>query len=152
MSGIIKNSLLILIPFWIIYIVFYCIDIKYHTIFIMPLLLIIFIYSLLYLSKIIVEEEHKFKKKYHLSTYAYLYYSIIIFLIFSFIFIFIFDSICKNNNYIFNIYINEGATDKFLYFLSSFYYYIKILFPILLVIITLIRRKKFRNKNKKNRR
>ena len=148
MKGIIKNSLLILISFWIIYIPCYYIDYKFKTIFIMPILLCIFIIGLIYLTKLIIRSEHKFKKKYQLSTYSYLYYSVIIFLILSFLFIFIFDFICTKNNYIINIYINEGATDKFLYFMSNFYYYIKILFPLLLVICTLVGRKNFRRRLK----
>lgn len=151
MKGIIKNSLLILIPFWLIYFVFYFIDVKYHTYFIMPIVLIIFIIGLKYIITLIIHEEHRFKKKYHLSTYAYLYYAVIIFLIISFLFMFIFDYICKRTGLVFNIYINEGATDKFLYFMSNFYYYIKILFPIIIVIGSLIGRKKYRLKMKKNR-
>lgn len=151
MKGIVKNSLLILIPFWLIYFVFYFIDVKYHTYFIMPIVLIIFILSLKYIINLIIHDEHKFKKKYHLSTYAYLYYSVIIFLIISFTFMFIFDYLCKSNDLIFNIYINEGATDNFLYFLSNFYYYIKVLFPLIIVIGSLIGRRNFRLKIKKKR-
>ena len=151
MKGIIKNSLLILICFWFIYFVFYFIDVKYHTYFIAPIVLIIFILGLRYLITLIIHEEHKFKKKYNLSTYAYLYYSIIVFLILSFLFMFVFDYLCRKNGLIFNIYINEGDTDKFLYFLSNFYYYIKVLFPLIIVVGSLIGRRSFRLKNKKNR-
>ena len=149
MRGIIKNSLVILICFWMIYFVFYFIDVKLHTVFITPIVFIIFVLSLLYISKNITLEERKFKKKNHLSNTSYLYYSVIIFLIISFLFIFIFDSICKRYGLVFNIYYNEGATNTFLYFLSTFYYYIKILFPILLVVICLIRRYFYRKKIKK---
>ena len=149
MSGIIKNSLIILICFWMIYFVFYFIDVKLHTVFLTPIVFIIFVLSLMYLSKNITLEERKFKKSNHLSNMAYLYYSIIIFLILSFLFIFIFDSIFKATGLVFNIYYNEGATDTFLNFLSTFYYYIKILFPILLVVISLIRRYFYRKKIKK---
>ncbi len=155
MKGIIKNSLLILIPFWLIYFIFYYIDVKYSTYFLFPIVLIIFIYSLLELSKYITINENKFKKKNKLSTYSYLYYSVVIFLIIGFSLIFIFDSICKRSGLFFNIYYNEGATNGYLNFLSTFYYYIKILFPIFLVICTLIYRNKYREclkeKRKNNR-
>jgi hypothetical protein len=155
MLNIIKNSLFILIPFWLIYFLFYYLDIKLSTYVIFPFVLLIFVLSIIFLSKYITFNENKFKNKNNLSTYSYLYYSIVIFLIISFSFIFIFDSFCKKTDLVFSIYYNEGATNNYLYFLSCFYYYIKILFPIVLVISTLIYRNKYReslkSKRKKNR-
>ena len=151
MLNIIKNSLFILIPFWLIYFIFYFVDVKLSTYVLFPILLIIFILSIQELSKYITFNENKFKKKNKLSTYSYLYYSIVIFFIISFALMFIFDSICKNTGLIFNIYYNEGATNGYLNFLSTFYYYIKILFPILLVVYTLIFRNKYRGALKEKR-
>lgn len=151
MKGIIKNSLYILIPFWLVYFVFYYLDVKYNTYFLMPIVLIIFVLSLISIIKTIVYEEQSFKKKNHLSTYSYLYYSVIIFLLISIFFIFVFDFICKKNDLMFNIYINEGDTDKYLYFMSSFYYYVRILFPIIIVGGSLVCRRRYRLKKKKNR-
>ncbi len=151
MRGIVKGCLSILIPFWLIYFVFYFIDVTYKTYFIMPIVLIVFILSIISLNKIIIYGEHKFKKKYNLSTYSYLYFSVIIFLIMSFIFMFIFDYFTKKNELIFNFYINEGDTDYYIYFLYNFYYYIKVLFPIVLVITTYFNRKQYRLNRKKKR-
>ncbi len=151
MKGIVKACLSILIPFWLVYFVFYYIDVKYNTYFIMPIVLILFIFSIISLNRMIIHEEKKFKKRNNLSTYAYLYYSFIVFLMISFIFMFIFDYFTKKNGLIFNFYINEGDTDYYIYFLYNFYYYIKVLFPIVLLITTYYNRKQYRLNRKKKR-
>jgi hypothetical protein len=151
MKGIVKACLSILIPFWLVYFVFYYIDVKYNTYFIMPIVLILFIFSIISLNRMIIHEEQKFKKRNNLSTYAYLYYSVIVFLMISFIFMFIFDYFTKKNGLIFNFYINEGDTDYYIYFLYNFYYYIKVLFPIVLLITTYYNRKQYRLNRKKKR-